>query len=169
MYKERVLVSGAKQAELTMERIAWQLLESYSGQELPVFLGIGERGFSVAVMLANETGKLSGQSLQVYRLPGWRNQPDDLTYPKFDPESWRARKVLLVDDVLYTGKTMYYALQFVMQTDPAQVKSMVWVDRGHRCFPLAADFVGIQLATVLQDFVEVKISLTENQIETFLR
>ena len=65
--------------------------------------------------------------------------------------------IVLVDDVLNSGKTMQYALTELLQFPTKAIKTLTLVDRTHRRFPVKADFVGIRLSTTLQERVEVQM------------
>ena len=80
-------------------------------------------------------------------------------------EKLKGKVIVLVDDVLDSGKTMIYALQPFLNADIKKIRTVVLVDRNHKRFPVAADFVGISLATTLQEHVTVNF---ENEEEAYL-
>ena len=73
-----------------------------------------------------------------------------------------------MDDVLYSGKTIFDALVAVMEHGPATVQTALLIDRGHRNLPLSPDYVGLTLATTLKQHVTVVLSKDGNKVEAFL-
>ena len=72
--------------------------------------------------------------------------------------------VVLVDDVLNSGKTLVYALAHILKGDPKSVKTVTLVDRRHRKFPIKADYVGMTLSTTIQEHISVRFSGDETKV-----
>ena len=84
-----------------------------------------------------------------------------------DPEiSLHNKKVILIDDVLNSGKTLMYAAAFLLKQDISKMNTVVLVDRRHRYFPIKANWVGLTLSTTIQEHINVEIS--KNEISVFL-
>ena len=77
-------------------------------------------------------------------------------------EGFNDRIVLLVDDVLNSGRTLIHGVQFLLQGRPREVHTAVLVDRKHRSFPIRADYCGLTLSTHLNEHIAVDLSDTEN-------
>ena len=72
------------------------------------------------------------------------------------PETeWKNKVIVLVDDVLNSGKTLAYGLGVFLNTPHKKIRTAVLVDRSHKIFPIATDFVGLELATILKEHVDV--------------
>ena len=80
--------------------------------------------------------------------------------------SFQNKKVILVDDVLNSGKTLIHAASFLISMDIKKMNTVVLVDRRHRNFPIKADWVGLTLSTTVQEHINVEIS--KNKILVFL-
>ncbi|MCL4105588.1 UNVERIFIED_CONTAM: hypothetical protein GTU68_057463 [Idotea baltica] len=83
-------------------------------------------------------------------------------------ESIAGLPVLIVDDVLYSGRTMFYAIAAVVPLGPAKIQTAVLIDRGHRSIPVTHDFVGMLLSTSLQEHVSVEISPEKSSATAYI-
>lgn len=151
----------------TVNRLAHEVLERNKGAENLVLVGIRTRGEHLAHRLANTIREIEGKPLPVgclditlYRddLRGRLDQPQlKSTEILFDITG---KVVVLVDDVLFTGRTIRSALNALMDIGrPASIQLLVLVDRGHRELPIKADFAGKNVPTSLKQ--EVKVLMTE--------
>lgn len=149
----------------TITRMAYEIIERHHGVQDIVLVGIKTRGIYLAQRLAARLSELEGQDIPVGELDitSYRDDlqgKDTLPNPNDStmPVSLRGKIVILVDDVLYTGRTIRAALDAVMDHGrPANISLAVLVDRGHRELPIRADFVGKNLPTALNEEVEVKM------------
>jgi pyrimidine operon attenuation protein / uracil phosphoribosyltransferase len=146
-------------------RIAHEILERNGGSEDVVLVGIADRGDHLAARLAREIDRLGGTSVPVGTLDitfyrddiGLRAEAPEVheTRIAFDVTQ---RAVVLVDDVLYTGRTIRAAMDAVMDLGrPRCIQLAVLVDRGHRELPIRADFVGKNVPTNEDDEIRVRV------------
>ena len=151
----------------TLTRIAHEILEKHRGTEGLVLVGIRTRGVPLARRLGDKIRKIEGRDVPVGVLD-INLYRDDLTtiadHPILRkteiPFSVDGVKVVLVDDVLFTGRTIRAALDAIIDLGrPRQIQLAVLVDRGHRELPIRADYVGKNVPTSLDE--EVRVSLTE--------
>ncbi|RYG08955.1 MAG: phosphoribosyltransferase, partial [Chitinophagaceae bacterium] len=85
------------------------------------------------------------------------------------PESeWTGKVIILVDDVLNSGKTLTYGLGVFLNTPHKRIRTVVLVDRSHKIFPIATDFVGLQLATILKEHVDVVLDVEGEEDRVYL-
>lgn len=137
MVGRRIL--GTKEVERTLHRMALEIIERHYGEALPVLVPASERGRPIA---AHVQSLLQKEGIEIQLRESYPSQPEP---------------ILLVDDVLYTGKTLLSRLHDLMALYfPPQVEILVLVDRGHKRYPICADYVGLRLATTLQEYVRVK-------------
>jgi pyrimidine operon attenuation protein/uracil phosphoribosyltransferase len=163
-YRERNELMDAGRLERTLARIAREILERHPDLTGTVLVGIRTRGVPLARRLAEELGTAAGNApprvgaldITLYR--------DDLTtiapHPVLKgtdiPTSIDGRTVVLVDDVLYTGRTVRAALDEIIDFGrPARIELAVLVDRGHRELPVHADYVGKTVTTSREDSIQV--------------
>ncbi|WJK39288.1 bifunctional pyr operon transcriptional regulator/uracil phosphoribosyltransferase PyrR [Solwaraspora sp. WMMA2056] len=160
----------------TVDRIAHQVLEKTSGAQRTVLLGIPTRGIPLARRLADRIRTFEGVDVPVgvlditlyrddLRLKATRAVgPTDLP-----PAGIDGQRVILVDDVLYSGRTVRAALDAISDLGrPSSVQLAVLVDRGHRELPIRADYVGKNIPTALTENVKVLLAETDGTDEVRL-
>ncbi len=159
-------VLGPREIRWAIARLAHQILEANRGLENLAVVGIRTRGEFLARRMVDEIARIEGSApplglldITLYRddLQSVAKQPIVKgTEILFDVEE---SVVLLVDDVLYTGRTVRAALDALIDFGrPKRIYLSVLVDRGHRELPIAADFVGETIATADDEVVEVHLS-----------
>jgi pyrimidine operon attenuation protein/uracil phosphoribosyltransferase len=148
-----------------LTRIAHEILEHNKGCQDVVLVGIRTRGIHLARRLANKLRAIEGESvpLGVMDVTLYR---DDLRHRVDHPKVERTeipfpltdKHVILVDDVLFTGRTIRAALDGLMDFGrPRSIQLAVLVDRGHRELPIRADYVGRNVPTAMPESVEVRL------------
>lgn len=148
-----------------LTRIGHEIVESQRGRSGLVFLGIPTRGVFLAQRLAEIVGRIEPQDIAVGTLDVTMYRDDiqqkstRATAPTDIPASGiDGTTVVLVDDVLYSGRTVRAALDAITALGrPDVVRFAVLVDRGHRELPIRADFVGKNLPSALDERVNVKL------------
>ncbi|KGN36077.1 bifunctional pyr operon transcriptional regulator/uracil phosphoribosyltransferase PyrR [Knoellia subterranea] len=159
-------VLGAADISRALRRIAHEILEANKGAENLVLLGIPSRGVPLARRLAATIAEFEGREIPVGALDitmyrdDLRHQPTRAPMPTDIPEGGVDGKVVvLVDDVLYSGRTVRAALDALADHGrPAAVRLAVLVDRGHRELPIRADHVGKNLPTAQTEKVRVRLA-----------
>lgn len=148
-----------------LTRISHEIIEKNRGSEDILLLGIPTRGVHLAERIAREIGIIAGQPVPVGTLDitlhrdDLRSKPPRaLTPTKIPPGGIDGKRVVLVDDVLYSGRTIRAALDALGEIGrPALVQLAVLIDRGHRELPIRADYVGKNLPTSHEEIVKVSI------------
>lgn len=146
-------------------RISHEILERNQGVDDMVLIGIHTRGVPLAERLQTSIQEFEDQSVPVGSLD-FRLYRDDLENRNIDNKSYTkipvaitGRKVILVDDVLFTGRTIRAAMDALIDLGrPKSIQLAVLIDRGHRELPLRADYVGKNIPTSLNERVEVHMS-----------
>ena len=165
-FREKSKVLDGEGIEKALTRIAHEILEKNQGSfEELVIIGVMTRGATLAARLREEMHHIEGKALPIGTLDITLYR-DDLTQIAQSPVVHETRvdfditdrKVVLVDDVLFTGRTIRCALDELIDFGrPRAVQLAVLVDRGHRDFPIRADYVGKNLPTSLQEIVQVHL------------
>ena len=161
-----VALLDADDVRRALTRIAHEILERDKGAEGVVLVGIADRGDRLAARLAEEIRRIEGSEVPVGVLDITFYR-DDIGLKKEAPEVHETRigfdisgkTVVLVDDVLYTGRTIRAAMDALMDFGrPRRIQLAVLVDRGHRELPIRADFVGKNIPTRREDDVAVLVT-----------
>lgn len=171
--KAIVLDDAAIRRALT--RIAHEILEKNKGVEGLTLVGIKTRGVPLAKRLAEKIAQIEGVTLSVGEVDITLYR-DDLTKNNENEEpelkgtnlegKLDNKKVILVDDVLYTGRTVRAAMDAMMDHGrPSQIQLAVLVDRGHRELPIRADYVGKNVPTSQDEVIGVKLQESDKQDE----
>jgi pyrimidine operon attenuation protein/uracil phosphoribosyltransferase len=166
---KRVLEPAEIRRALT--RIAHEILERTHGADDVLLLGIPTRGVPLARRLAARAGEFEGQAIPWGSLDVTMYRDDLRLRParalgrtELPPEGVDGRTVVVVDDVLYSGRTVRAALDALTDLGrPRSVQLAVLVDRGHRELPIRADYVGKNLPTSQREVVRVLLSETDGQ------
>ena len=181
---ERAMPSLLHKAEImdeatmkrALRRIAHEIVENNHGTENLCVIGIQRRGVSLARMLCAEIGEFEHAKLPLGMLDITFYR-DDLTHISRDPTLNRTdipfpienRTVVLVDDVLYTGRTVRAAMDALMDMGRARrIQLAVLIDRGHRELPIRADFAGKNVPTSLSEFVRVALPEIDGETGVWL-
>ncbi|KUP08595.1 bifunctional pyrimidine regulatory protein PyrR uracil phosphoribosyltransferase [Bacillus coahuilensis m2-6] len=164
---EKAVVLDSPAIRRALTRIAHEIIERNKGIKDLVLVGIKTRGIYLANRLAEKIEQIEGETVNVGELDITLYR-DDLTIKHEEPEmkgsdvptEISGKKVVLVDDVLYTGRTVRAALDALMDIGrPSQIQLAVLVDRGHRELPIRADFVGKNIPTSSEE--QIVVQLTE--------
>jgi len=174
--KDGTVVMDSEEIRRAVTRIAHEIIEKNKGAENLAIIGIQSRGVPLANRLAKQIGEIEGTRVPVGSLNIALYRDDYATRPastvgKTDiPFDVTDKRVILVDEVLFTGRTIRSALDAVIDMGrPAQVQLAVLVDRGHRELPIRADYVGRNLPTSLKESVEVHLIETDGEDAVLIR
>ncbi|TAE14727.1 MAG: phosphoribosyltransferase [Bacteroidetes bacterium] len=141
-----------------IRRMAFQIYENNFQEQEIVFVGINGFGYALAQMLEATLREISPIHTQLGMVQINKQEPllQEVALVEIAPENIADKPVVLVDDVLNTGKTLAYSLKPFLKANIAKLQIAVLVDRNHRLFPVSADFVGYALATTLQEHISVE-------------
>jgi pyrimidine operon attenuation protein/uracil phosphoribosyltransferase len=164
--REKSQLMSASEIDRTLVRLAHEILERTAELDNLVFIGIRRRGVPLAQRLAQKIENLERRKIPVGILD-INLYRDDLstvsTQPVVSateiPFSVVGKDVILMDDVLYTGRTIRAALDALFDHGrPARVQLLVLIDRGHRELPIESQFVGRRVQTTSNEIIEVKFN-----------
>ncbi|MFG3421572.1 bifunctional pyr operon transcriptional regulator/uracil phosphoribosyltransferase PyrR [Micromonospora sp. NPDC049460] len=171
----KVILASAD-VQRVVDRIAHQILEKTQGAENTVLLGIPTRGAPLAKRLAARISTFEDVAVPVgvlditlYRDDLRRHATRAVGPTQVPPGGIDGKRVILVDDVLFSGRTVRAALDALNDVGrPASVQLAVLVDRGHRELPIRADYVGKNIPTSLAESVKVTLAETDGTDEVKL-
>jgi pyrimidine operon attenuation protein/uracil phosphoribosyltransferase len=156
MNTERKYILNAVTAAKKLERMAYEMAEQLLGEQEPVILaGIKENGVVMARILASHLSSISGLKSEIIEISLDKRHPREIILNK--QLSFNNRVIVLIDDVTNSGKTLLYALKPLLEGHPRKIQILALVERTHKAFPVKADYVGISMATTLQDHIYVEV------------
>jgi pyrimidine operon attenuation protein / uracil phosphoribosyltransferase len=171
-------VMDADRMSRALTRIAHEILERNRGVDQIALVGIRTRGVPLARRLARMLREINGDEVPTGALDITLYRDDLMRHPVGPqpvvrrteiPFSIDDRKLLLVDDVLYTGRTIRAALDALIDFGrPRAIQLVVLIDRGHRELPIKADYVGKNLPTSLKESVQVRLQEIDGADEVVL-
>lgn len=145
-------------------RLGHQLLENCFEEPVIHIGGICGNGIILAEELAKIIRSNSYQKVVVFEITVNKDEPwKDPISLSIDEQELKNAYIILVDDVLNSGKTMQYALMKFLERPTKAIKTVALVDRTHRRYPIKADFVGLSLSTTLKERVEVTLSDSDSK------
>jgi len=163
-YREKAQVLDESALDRALTRIAHEILERNAGARDVAFVGLRTRGVTLAQRLASKISRIDGTTLPVGTLDislyrddlGMRGAP--VVRGTDIPFSIKDKTVVLVDDVLFTGRTIRAALDAIIDLGrPRMVQLAILIDRGHRELPIRPDYVGKNLPTSRRESVAVRL------------
>lgn len=170
MADEITKVMDENEIRRALKRIAHEIVERNKGAENLVIIGVQSRGVPMARRLAKLISEIEGVDLAVGSLNTALYRDDYATRAARTvsastiPFDVTNKNVILVDEVLYTGRTTRAALDAIMDLGrPAVIQLAVLIDRGHRELPIRADYVGKNLPTAVREKVEVHWAETKGE------
>jgi len=153
-----------KQITQKVRRLAFQIYERNSKVKNLVFLGVNKNGFAFAKLLQAEYSSISQKdsTLGSILLNAADPTSEDVLL-EVEGIKLKSKHIIVVDDVANTGRTLFYAMKPLMEHLPKQIEAAVLVDRKHKAFPVAVDYVGLSLATTLKENIKVEIKKESNK------
>ena len=176
-FMDKTVLMDSEGIRRALTRIAHEIVEKNKGVDNIVLVGIRTRGVPIAERLVENIEKIEGQKppVGVLDITLYRDDLSTLAYqpivrPTELPVDITGKIVVLVDDVLYTGRTIRAALDAVIDNGrPKTIQLAVLVDRGHRELPIRADFVGKNVPTSSKEVVSVQLQATDEAENVILR
>lgn len=169
--QEKAVVMGENEIKRTLVRIAHEIVEKNKGVSNLALIGIRTRGVFLAKRLAQEIFKIEKKEIPVGTLDITLYR-DDLSLVARQPLVLKTeipfdvsqKKIVLIDDVLYTGRTIRAAMDAIVDLGrPWVIQLVVLVDRGHRELPIRADYIGKNLPTSKKEIVKVKLKEVDEE------
>jgi pyrimidine operon attenuation protein/uracil phosphoribosyltransferase len=167
MTANKVQILTDAQVKQMIKRIAYQVYENHFNDKELIIAGIDGRGYQIAGMLYDELITIAGIKLSLACILLDKENPTGQGVHLDNEKLKLADKcVIVVDDVLNTGRTLVYGLTPFIKAKAKRIQVAVLVDRNHKNFPISADYIGMQLSTTLQEHVSVTIE--KKKVNVFL-
>ncbi len=158
MMKNETIILNSRQVKQRIERIAYQVYEDNFEEKEIIFAGIARSGFVFAKMLQDSFSRLTPiKSILIEVILDKENPVQHTIKPSLSIADMDGKVVIVVDDVLNSGKTLIYSLKPFLEADLKKLRTVLLVDRDHKRYPVEADFVGITISTTLQEHITVDL------------
>jgi len=143
------------QIDKIIKRIAYQILENNS-EELEIFLiGIKNNGYFLAELIYHQLKHISKLNITLYSIQINKKDPLKSIEHNFDLKKMKNKSIVLIDDVLNSGRTLLYGVKFLLDIPLSNFNTAVLIDRNHKKYPIKIDFKGISLSTSIEENVSV--------------
>ena len=139
-----------------LRRMALEILENNADEQAIILAGIKDNGSVIAKCIQKILSEISSIKTELIHISLDKKTPKNIDVePVLD---FNNKVVVLVDDVSNSGKTMTYALKPFLQSHPKKIQTLVLVERKHNAFPVQPDYVGLSIATTLQEHIYVEVA-----------
>jgi pyrimidine operon attenuation protein/uracil phosphoribosyltransferase len=147
-----MILLDKKRIERTIKRISYQILEEARNHKIAL-VGLNERGFSLAKEIKKNLDQATGDDILLKQLDS-----EDESTIEFNPDNVQNCALFIIDDVIFSGRTMFRSIQKVKELSLFEkIFVVVLVDRGHRKYPILAGIVGVDTPTKLDEQVELHL------------
>lgn len=138
-----------------LQRMAYEILESNLDENDILFVGIQENGSIIARAVQELLRSISQIKTELIHLSLDKRNPGEITLS--NATEFNNRVIIVIDDVANSGKTMLYAMKPFLDAHPKRIQTLALVERTHKLFPVNTDYVGLSVATTLQDHIYVEV------------
>jgi pyrimidine operon attenuation protein/uracil phosphoribosyltransferase len=147
-------ILSADKAKMKMQRMAYEILERNNGIKKIHLAGIMDNGLLMAELLKAILLEVSNVEVDVIPL---KMDKSSSTPPDLDKILWKdISHVIVIDDVVNSGKTLMYALLPFLSKGISRIQTLTLVERSYKTYPVHVDYVGVSLATTLEDHIQVE-------------
>ncbi len=160
MDKKRIILTK-EIIEKKLLRMAYEIVERNSGEQFIALAGIRESGYIIACRIREMLKPLYKGSVELMSIQLDKKNPGEVIIePMFNVNN---KVVILIDDVANTGRTILYAMKPFLDSYPKKIQTLILVERTHKQFPVASDYVGLSISTTLQEHIIVEVNKGEVQ------
>lgn len=154
-------IMDQKHIQKTIKRISYQIYETNSEENELVLAGIKENGLELATRIQKELKKISDLDVVLIEIKMDKKNPRDKISMSQSISFCENKSVVVVDDVLNTGRTLIYAVKKFLSIKLKKIQTAVLVNRNHKNFPIKGDFKGISLSTSIKEHINVRFGKDE--------
>ena len=154
MAKEKNYILDQVRAAKKLRRMAYEIIENNAGEQELVLAGIRESGTVMAKNIQKLLAEISNVSTDLFIVTLDKHFPTTVTLSK--EGNFDNKIIIVIDDVAMSGKTLLYAMQPFLAFHPKKIQTLVLVERSHKAFPVKPDYVGLSIATTLQEHIYVE-------------
>jgi pyrimidine operon attenuation protein/uracil phosphoribosyltransferase len=139
-----------------LKRMAYEILENNINEDYIILAGIRESGSVVARNIQKLLSEISSVKTELITITLDKHQPKDVRVSQ--QLDFNDKVIIVIDDVANSGKTLLYALKPFLEYLPKKIQTLILVERSHKTFPVHPDYVGLSIATTLQEHIYVEVS-----------
>ena len=169
MSEKKLLILNRQQIQQKLDRMAYQILEDNFDEEEILIAGILPRGNHIAQRLKNILDNIAPFSSKLLSIELDKQSSSLQANIDFDINDCNNKVVILVDDVLNSGKTLAYGFGVFLDVPLKKLRTAVLIDRNHKSFPVTTDFAGMALSTVIKEHVDVVMNEEGEEDAVYLR
>lgn len=164
MSTKKTLILNKEEILQKSKRIAYQILEDNFEESNIVLVGIAERGYIFAQRLQKILQEIAqDKEIELIKVSIKKNKRSLEAVTDLPIETAENKAIIVVDDVLNSGRTIAYALGAFINVPLKKMRTAVLIDRSHHQFPIFSDFYGVKLSTILKEHVEVCLEEIDNE------
>jgi len=142
-------------AQRKLQRMAYEIIERNPGEDHLILAGIVENGLVIAKKMIELLQPIFNGQLSLMQITLDKKNVSEIN---LSPETNLDEKIIIVvDDVVNAGRTLLYALKPILQFYPKKIQTLVLVERTHKAFPVTSDYVGLSLATTVEEHIIVEV------------
>ncbi len=154
----KTMVLNHRQIQQKITRIAFEIYERNAGEQVLVVAGLTGMGYVLAERVVEKLREIAPFSLQLIKIDLDKSQPKLHEIHLSEQVPLTGASIILVDDVLNTGKTLAYAMAPFLEAEVKKMEVLVLVNRSHKLYPVAPDYTGFELATTLSEHITVDLN-----------
>ncbi|MNE43711.1 Bifunctional protein PyrR [compost metagenome] len=164
----KIKILDKTQIQQKIDRIAYQILEDNFDEKEIVLAGIVPRGNTLAERLKNRIESIGELKVKLVNIELKKDSSSLEAKTDVPIEDCMDKVIVVVDDVLNSGRTLVYGLGIFLNIPTRKVRTVVLVDRSHKLFPIHTDFVGLELSTVAQEHIDVVLGVEGQEDAVYL-
>lgn len=163
MPNSKTLILNSRQIQQRIDRIAYQIYENNYQEKEIIIAGIAKNGYTLAERISEKLKEISPIKIKLAAIIVNKKEPlSEKVKVNLPEKELKDKVVIVVDDVLDSGRTMMYGIDTFLKYSVKRLTTIVLVDRDHHSYPVKADFVGISLATTMQEHISVELNDGKN-------
>ena len=166
--KNNTIVLSKEKVLQKLNRLIHQIHENVFDEKEIIIAGIEGYGYVIAERIAKELGAISKLKIILSKINMDKENPlaKPITLEGVTSQQYENKVILVVDDVINSGKTIIYAVNHFLDKPVKRIQTVVLVDRDHTRYPVKADYVGLSISTTLQE--NIRVSLEKNKEVIYL-
>jgi len=163
MKNEIKILDKSKISQIIL-RLSWEIYENNFNEDDIFLVGIGDKGLLIANIVNENLRKISTLTPSVSKITFNRENPHNEISLSISSDEYKNKTVILIDDVLYSGRTLMYCSKAFLNNPLKKMSVLVLVDRNHNTYPIKANYVGYSMSTTLKEYIRVDLSVSNQGV-----